>query len=118
MADSDGDLLRPATLEEAIEAIDRLLPEETKAQLLLRSEQTLYREHWGLGHWIRNTLGLWNSETPLTAWFGARGYLDADSMSGELLRDYWRHLHGLPPRSLDDYPNRFAGLEPPPSDGT
>lgn len=115
MGDSHGEQVRPATLDEALEAIDRILPEETKAQLLLRPEATLNHEHWGLGHWVRNTFSLWDSDAPLTRWFGARGFFDADAMSGELVRAYWRHLHGIPQNPLPEHPNHSYGLDAPPT---
>jgi hypothetical protein len=87
----------PATFVEALEALDSLIPTATKQYLLSLEETDLDREHWGLGLAIRNILGLWSADAPLTLWFQTRGFTQPDAMSVEILRGYWRRLHGLEP---------------------
>lgn len=87
----------PATFADALQALDSLIPTATKQYLRSLEETDLDREHWGLGLAIRNVLGLWREDAPLTEWFTARGFARADEMSVEILRAYWRRLHGLEP---------------------
>jgi hypothetical protein len=85
----------PATFAEALSSLDELIPTATKQYLRSLAETDLDREHWGLGLAIRNVLGLWREDAPLTRWFTARGFAQSDEMSIEVLRAYWRRLHGL-----------------------
>ena len=87
----------PATFADALEALDSLIPTATKQYLRSLEEADLDREHWGLGLAIRNVLGLWREDAPLTQWFVARGFVQGDDMSVEILRAYWRRLQGLEP---------------------
>jgi len=85
----------PATFADAVDSLDNLIPTATKQYLYGLAESDLDREHWGLGLAIRNVLELWREDSPLTQWFAARGFAEGDEMSIELLRAYWRRLHGL-----------------------
>jgi hypothetical protein len=85
----------PATFAEALDSLDSLIPAATKQYLRSLDETGLDREHWGLGLAIRNVLGLWREDAPLTRWFVARGFAQGDAMAGAILRAYWRRLHGL-----------------------
>jgi hypothetical protein len=87
----------PETFADAIAALDALIPAATKQYLLALDESGLEREHWGLGLAVRNVLGLWRDDAPLTRWFESRGFVQADDMSSEILRAYWRRLHKLEP---------------------
>jgi uncharacterized protein DUF6794 len=86
---------RPATFADALDSLDDLIPTATKQYLHGLAESDLDREHWALGLAIRNVLELWREDSPLTQWFAARGFAYAEEMSIELLRAYWRRLHGL-----------------------
>jgi hypothetical protein len=85
----------PATFADALDSLDELIPTATKQYVRSLAETDLDREHWGLGLAIRNVLGLWREDAPLTQWFTARGFAQSDEMSIEVLRAYWRRLHGL-----------------------
>ena len=85
----------PATFADALESLDNLIPTATKQYLYGLAESDLDREHWALGLAIRNVLELWREDSPLTQWFAARGFAEGHEMSIELLRAYWRRLHGL-----------------------
>jgi hypothetical protein len=100
----------PATFADALEALDTLIPTATKQYLRSLEEGDLDREHWGLGLAIRNVLGLWREDAPLTRWFVSRGFVQGDEMSVEILRAYWRRLQGLEPRAE---PMRFGVARPP-----
>lgn len=95
----------PATFADALEALDRLVPTATKQYLLALDEAGLEREHWGLGLAIRNVLGLWREDAPLTRWFADRGFSQSDDMASVILRAYWRRLQGLEP---EPEPRRFG----------
>ena len=87
----------PATFADALDSLDGLIPAATKQYLRTLHEIDLDREHWGLGLAIRNVLGLWREDAPLTKWFASRGFAQSDDMASEVLRAYWRRLHGLEP---------------------
>ena len=87
----------PATFADALDSLDSLIPAATKQYLRSLDEQGLDREHWGLGLAIRNVLGLWREDAPLTRWFAGRGVTDGDQMAVVILRAYWRRLQGLEP---------------------
>jgi hypothetical protein len=105
----------PATFAEALQSLDTLIPTATKQYLRGLDETGLDREHWGLGLAIRNVLGLWREDAPLTRWFISRGFAQGDDMAVEVLRAYWRRLRGLEP---EPEPIRLAQahrLEPAPA---
>lgn len=87
----------PATFADALDSLDALIPTATKQYMHSLAETELDREHWGLGLAIRNELGLCRPDAPLTQWFVARGFAQSEEMSIEVLRAYWRRLHGLAP---------------------
>jgi hypothetical protein len=58
-----------------------VIPAATKQYLRALDEGGLDREHWGLGLAIRNVLGLWRDEAPLTRWFTERGFAHGDDMA-------------------------------------
>jgi hypothetical protein len=96
----------PATFADALDSLDNLIPTATKQYVRGLAESDLDREHWGLGVAIRNVLDLWREDAPLTQWFAARGFAQSEEMSVEVLRAYWRRLHGLEP---GPEPSRFVG---------
>jgi hypothetical protein len=87
----------PETFADALVALDSLVPAATKQYLLALDETGLEREHWGLGLAVRNVLGLWRDDAPLTRWFESRGIVQPDDMSSAILRAYWRRLRGFAP---------------------
>ena len=104
----------PATFADALDTLDHLIPAATKQYLRALDGSDLDREHWGLGLAIRNVLGLWHDDAPLSLWFASRGFVQGDDMASAILRAYWRRLHGLDP---EPEPTRFGvtqRLEPAP----
>ncbi len=95
----------PATFADALDSLETLIPAATKQYLRSLDESGLDREHWGLGLAIRNVLGLWREDAPLTRWFAARGFVQGDEMAGVVLRAYWRRQHGL---HADPEPRRYG----------
>lgn len=107
----------PANVSDAVAALDALMPVATKQYLLSLDEAGLEREHWGLGLAVRNVLGLWRDDAPLTRWFEARGFVHPAEMNSTVLRAYWRHLHGLPPEPEPTPEQRPAPVAAAPSAG-
>lgn len=89
----------PESLDDALATLDSLMPTATKQYLLSLDEADLEREHWGLGLAVRNVLGLWRDDAPLTRWFEGRGLVHVSDMTSTILRAYWRRLHGLKPEA-------------------
>lgn len=85
----------PESLSDALATLDSLMPTATRQYLLSLDEADLEREHWGLGLAVRNVLGLWRDDAPLTRWFEGRGLVQVGDMTSAILRAYWRRLHGL-----------------------
>jgi len=102
----------PATFADALESLDQLIPTATKQYLRALDEHGLEREHWGLGLAIRNVLGLWREDAPLTRWFVSRGFAKGDEMAGAVLRAYWRRLRGLAPEPEPYRLGNVGRLEP------
>ncbi len=86
----------PNTLDQAYEALDRLLSARDRRAFMSRPEkEAVALAHMGLGLFIRNT---WfrsgKSALPGVLYdFGARSL---DDMSSMVLTSYWRHLNGKP----------------------
>ena len=94
----------PESFADALETLDSLMPTATKQYLLSLDETDLEREHWGLGVAVRNVLGLWREDAPLTRWFEHRGFAQTGDMSTAILRAYWRRLRGLEPEPEPQLP--------------
>lgn len=94
----------PESFADALATLDSLMPTATKQYLLSLDESDLEREHWGLGLAVRNVLGLWREDAPLTRWFERRGFAQTGDMSSAILRAYWRRLHGLEPEPEPQIP--------------
>jgi hypothetical protein len=107
----------PATFAEALDSLDSLVPAATKQYLRSLDAPGLDREHWGLGLAIRNVLGLWREDAPLTRWFAARGFGQGDEMAGVVLRAYWRRLHGLQAEPEPAHVGKARALESVPATG-
>lgn len=107
----------PTSFADAITALDAAMPVATKQYLLSLDEAGLEREHWGLGLAVRNVLGLWRDDAPLTQWFEARGFVHAADISATILRAYWRSLHGLPPEEEPRREQRPIPAEASPAEG-
>jgi len=88
----------PRTLEEALAALEKALPEKTMQDLRESSDERLVNEyHHGLGTWVRNEWGLWRGG-PLRDHFHALGLTHPDDMSSVILTSFWRRLHNQPLR--------------------
>ncbi|MFK7747415.1 MAG: DUF6794 domain-containing protein [Kordia sp.] len=79
----------PKTIDDCITIIDTILPKEEKEvfKKMSLSEFTT-SVHFGLGMWIRNNLGAWNSDAALVKNTGLSG----DSLSHAVLEAYYTHL--------------------------
>lgn len=53
------------------------------------------RFHFTGGMAMRNDLGLWRNDTPLTQWMGRHGIWHADDRSAAIFKAMWCRLHGI-----------------------
>ena len=53
------DCMWPKTVEQAVEVLLAVLPQEEKAKIIKLGKDNLGSLHFGLGMWIRNEFGLW-----------------------------------------------------------
>ena len=67
----------PATLEEALRLLAATVPSAQQAAIAATVDEDLIHLHFGLGMWIRNTLGLWSGNSALMRATGARSPDDA-----------------------------------------
>lgn len=90
-------LRQPATLSEALYALDKILSNDAKDLFQNLAEQDIVTSsHHSLGRWMRNDWGLWNIHSPLHKWFTDRGVWHPDDMSSIIIRSYYRRLKGEP----------------------
>jgi hypothetical protein len=87
--DKQGSL--PATLDEALAELGRLLDDDQRA--LLRDYEPYFWHH-GLGTALRNCWGLWTEHSPLGDWFREQGVFHPDDMSSIVLASFHRRLNG------------------------
>jgi tetratricopeptide (TPR) repeat protein len=81
----------PHNLEECFAELRRQLdPKQLEAFENLKEEE-LIKCHLGLGMWIRNCWGLWH-HSELAKYLANKGFRHPDSMSGEILLKFHRHL--------------------------
>lgn len=84
----------PQTIDSAVRVLLGLLSPGDLEKITRSAESELESEHYALGQWIRNNLGLWAGNTAL---MNATCTQNADDASGVIMRALWRHLHdGLP----------------------
>lgn len=86
----------PQNLADAFVELQRMLDEE-EVELFasLTEEEAAYRDHMGLGMWIRNNWGLWGGSW-LQGWMVEQGFRHPDDMSGAIMQSFWRHLNDKP----------------------
>jgi hypothetical protein len=104
----------PKDLNGCFSALETLLSEESKLQILNMEESEIFSLHFGLGMWIRNNWGLWKG-SDLSVWFNDRGIYHPDDMSGIILRSYWLQMHGKPlefEAQIQYYRDYWDGLQP------
>jgi hypothetical protein len=85
----------PADLEEALTALEKMLPTEFQEYLRAQDEDHLSWFHHGLGTALRNEWGLWGGSA-LADCFRQHGIDHPDAMSGIILTSFWRHLRNQP----------------------
>jgi hypothetical protein len=86
----------PDNLDECLEALPKLLGKTDTAIFKNTPENEIpFRYHSGLGRWIRNQWGLWQSSR-LAVHFKSMGITHADDMSGIILHAWHRTLNNKP----------------------
>jgi hypothetical protein len=92
-AAKETELPPPATLEEAHEQLERLLPPGELAKIdAMRSEDEMIKYHRGIGMGMRNGWGLWKGG-PLAKHMNKLGFYHPDDMSGVILETFWCKRH-------------------------
>ncbi len=89
----DGIFL-PATLDEALNELDRGLSIGFKRLFREAHEDPVGHFHGDLGMWMRTRWGLWAGSS-LSQHFNELGILHPDDMSGIILTSYWRRARGV-----------------------
>lgn len=85
----------PGNLEEAINQLNKIFDDSTKAEIKKKTEDQFSSEsHFGIGKWIRNNWQLWNDDSKLSKYFHHLGIYHPDDMSGIILDSYHRSLLG------------------------
>lgn len=81
----------PATMDEAMGALNTYLSEEDK-QWLATEPNSAIKVHHTLGRWIRNQWGLWGDNSPMKELLTKQGFTHPDDMSNEIIEKYVEHL--------------------------
>ena len=93
-ADSIDHVYIPADMTDCFRQLDKLLDKEDRDAMAAKdSANDMIAYHFGLGMWMRNNWGLWGGSR-LQQYMISRGVLHPDSMSSEILEQYWYWLHG------------------------
>ncbi|MHB1379891.1 MAG: DUF6794 domain-containing protein [Desulfurivibrionaceae bacterium] len=91
----------PTTIDQAVEILLRIVPDEVKDRIARESESNVVgNRHFGLGLWIRNNFGLNQGNNALLWQIEACGssrilmYFPqgADEISGIIVKAFWRRL--------------------------
>lgn len=86
----------PKNLKECFIQLEVQYPPEEIKKLVDEPETKLYKFHHGLGRWIRNNWGLWDTKSDLYKHLNKLGLKHPDDMSSTILKTFWRHKHGEP----------------------
>lgn len=93
-ADSINHVYIPVDMTDCFRQLDKLLDQEDRDAMAAKDSATdMIAYHFGLGMWMRNNWGLWGGSR-LQQYMIKRGILHPDSMSAEILEQYWYWLHG------------------------
>jgi len=88
---------KPATIPQAISALEILLPPEQLDVIKRSKPEDLIRFHFNLGQYIRN-LWVYREGSPLTKRIRALGgkVAEGDEVSRLIIEAFWHHLNGTP----------------------
>ncbi len=86
----------PKTIQDAVRLLKRLVPEPEQAKIAAMSEDELIHLHFGLGMWIRDNLGLWESNSVLVR---ATGQIEPDDASTAIIQAFWQTLRDELPKA-------------------
>lgn len=99
----------PATLDEALDALERGMDGREREDFIERGADGL---HHSLGRMIRNQWRLWEDGTPLREWFRREhGLGHADDMSGIVIESLVRRVRRQPielPRQVEVYKRHWT----------
>lgn len=86
----------PATIDEAVGVVLASLSEEEQARIGAMSQSDLIGLHFGLGTWIRNNLGIWRGNNPLTqAIRGNDSSIHPDDAAMVIIDAVWQRLREM-----------------------
>jgi Ca2+-binding EF-hand superfamily protein len=92
---------KPKTLEECMEALNKMLSPEEQVEFLKMTKDDVGRLHHGFGRWIRNNWGLWEGGE-LLEHMKSLGFIHPDDMSHSILVEYWNRQHQQPSQLQED----------------
>ena len=108
----ETNLKTPTNIEECYKSLDEMLPDSTIIQFKSMNEgEAVSAVHFGLGMWIRNNWGLWES-SKLSQYLVELGLNHPDDMSSVILTSYHRKLNGKEIKLIDQiefYKSYWAG---------
>lgn len=75
---------------------DKIVPKDLTEWKDMPEDKATASVHHTLGRSLRNNLGLWKGDTPITKYMKKLGLSHADDMSGLILHCFHRHLNNKP----------------------
>lgn len=93
----------PTDMEDALAELMRILHPSRLAEIRrMKPDEAAGRLHFSLGMWLRHNWKLWDwgdgERSAMREWFNEQEIHDGDMMSGIILDNFARKLHGLPLR--------------------
>lgn len=85
----------PEDIEDCIDELDQMLPEELSEEIKEKTEEELIEYHFSLGVLLRTIWNLWG-ETRLAEYFRELEIFHPDDMSMIIITSYYRYLHDQP----------------------
>ena len=83
----------PETYEAALDCLDAVFNDETKAEFDTMPYADLVWTHFGLGRSIRNSW-IYGDRAPVAAYMREMGFHHADDMSSTIIEGYWARRRG------------------------
>lgn len=89
----------PSTIDEAVGVVIAALSDDERVRIAAMSKSDLIGQHMGLGLWIINNVGLWQSNAPLMedACGRDRSIRHPDSVSTMITETVWERLREMVP---------------------
>jgi hypothetical protein len=89
----------PTNIDEAVGVILLMLEDKDLSEITQMPFEHLFNLHFGLGQWIRNNLGLWQTESPLMKAIQAQTPgIHQDDASTVIIEALWHRLQVTKPK--------------------